>query len=362
MLPRLIDLDHDGNRCRLLDSSGLKPQPYVALSYCWGTQVENSGRVLQTTGNNIRKSMFFVSQLDLPRLLRDAVHLTQGLGIRCLWIDAICIVQDNDQNWQAHVAHMAEIYEHAYLVVAAGSARHSNDSFLHVGDRPSTHKLTYTAKGKAGPVSFRRLNATGLHETYEGMYGALDPLDRRAWSLQERILATRLINFSSTELQWMCKTHLSCEAAHLDSERNNLSLYKVKRGTEDAYTFLHRLVVEYSRRSLTFEKDKLPALAGVASKAKTLSGSEYLAGVWFDRLDGDFCWERHLWEILPWEATEEWRAPSFSWVSVERNVLYNDEGLGDGTGWCERRAGVLWRLWQQPQTEDSPYNRNPIAV
>ena len=81
--------------------------------------------------------------------------------------------------------------------------------------------------------------------------------------------------------------------------------------------------MEYSKRLLTYQYDKLPALAGIASKIGALTGSEYIAGLWKKNLFKDMLWERHLFEGVKWEATSVWRAPSFSWASVQGNVLYN---------------------------------------
>ena len=150
-----------------------------------------------------------------------------------------------------------------------------------------------------------------------------DCLDLRAWPFQERLLATRLLNCSSAELQWQCKTiSIMCEGGHQDSPRHfSPSSYSLK--PEDAYGYWHLQVVEYSKRLLTYQYDKLPALAGIASKIGALTGSEYIAGLWKKNLFKDMLWERHLFEGVKWEATSVWRAPSFSWASVQGNVLYN---------------------------------------
>lgn len=244
----------------------------------------------------------------------------------------MCIVQDDSIDWESHVAHMGIIYENAHLVIAAGSSPDSNTSFLHAPNRPAARSVRRVVhNGQSSIVSCRALRATGIHDNYQGMYGDRDPLDERAWTLQERLLATRVVMFSSTEVQWVCKTHRMCEAGHTDSQQNDLSLDSVFDAT-DAFAVWHRVVNEYSRRRLTFASDKLPALAGIASKLSSISGSRYLAGLWRDNLIRDLCWERHLWEIVPWTPTDEWRAPSFSWVSVQGNVLYNDEGISGGHG------------------------------
>ncbi|KAM0818388.1 putative HET-domain-containing protein [Seiridium cardinale] len=277
--------------------------------------------------------MAYISQDSLPRTIRDAAHLTNIIGVKYLWIDALCIVQDDPPDWETHVSMMGDIYQNAHLVIAAGSAKHSDDSFLHVPDRPRTEVVPFSYKDRSGLVCFKKLQGIGVHENYESMYGGIDPLDERAWALQERVLATRLIIYSSTELQWICRADRICESSHPENHRENLVIRDTTE-LRDLHSLWHRLVKDYSKRHLTFESDKLPAIAGLASKMALITKSEYCAGLWKNNLIHDICWERHLWESVPWTAPEKWRAPSFSWASVEGNIFYNDESIAGRMGTC----------------------------
>ncbi|KAM7185632.1 HET domain containing protein [Naviculisporaceae sp. PSN 640] len=333
---RLLRVTDDG--CQLVcfngRSKGLEPQAYVALSYCWG-KVASTNRIVRTVRQNLDHNMVFIAQAELPLAIQDAMKLTRLLNIEYLWIDALCIVQDDVKDWELHVAEMGIIYRHAHLVIAAGSSSSSNEPFLsNRPGRPASVGLDFAPNGEdsSGRVFCRLVQGTGMHENYE-----------------ERILATRVVIFSSTELQWICKGSQVCEAGHhqtnagQQSSDQSLSVYGLTSAPE-TYAFWHRLVKEFSRRHLSYPSDKLPALAGIASIVAALlhsdengeeapdsqSGSHYMAGLWKDNLFHDLCWERHMWEIVPWRATHKWRAPSFSWASVEGNVLYNDEGLSGG--------------------------------
>lgn len=330
MPARLLQLSPSG--CRIISTIDMDVKPYIALSYCWGRVA--GLRNYRTVRENLASNMSFIARDELPLAIQDAMILTRLLHIKYLWIDALCIVQDDTSDWELHVAEMGIIYRHAHLVIAAGSSDNSNESFLGIPDRPGPIGLDFARNGESGRVFCRKIQGAGMHENYEGMYGGCDPLDSRGWTLQERILATRVIIFSSTELQWICKGSRTCEANHGDSNQQDLTVYDLTSASE-TYAFWHRLVKEYSRRHLSYTSDKLPALAGVASIAASLinaADGSYLAGLWQGNLLQDLCWERHLWEIVPWRATKEWRAPTFSWASVEGNVLYNDEGISGGGG------------------------------
>lgn len=146
------------------------------------------------------------------------------------------------------------------------------------------YTVPFTRGGDSGVVGCRLQRGLGMHDTYQGMYGGCDPLAKRSWTLQETILATRIIIFSSTELQWICRTCRSCEGAHFDSQQSDLSLETVTDPAV-AFRFWHRLMQEYSNRLLSNPSDKVPALAGIASKG----GLCYWLGIRRWHLEGQHC-------------------------------------------------------------------------
>lgn len=326
MPKRVIDVTCGSNHCRLIESKQLKPQPYIALSYCWG---KASNRLFVTTIATIADRETHINVGQLPKALADAVCLTRNLKVKYLWIDALCIIQNDNDDWLEQASQMAEVYKCAYLVIAAASSAASDDSFLQTPNRQLSFSVPFEKDGVSGRVFCMPIRGTGIHENYQGNYGDYDPLFYRGWTLQESNLATRLIVFSSTELQWVCKTHRICEAGHRDSPQHSQSISTNTTRT-NAYHYWHIQVMEFTRRRLTYEEDKLPALAGIASETYSITGSAYVGGLWEQNLIYDLCWERFLWESEPHIATKDWYAPTFSWASVRGNVYYNDNGIAGG--------------------------------
>ncbi|KAK5686529.1 hypothetical protein LTS10_002649 [Elasticomyces elasticus] len=118
---------------------------YVALSYCWG----NSGN-LRTLSNNIESHKQGIDRSKIPRTIQDATRLTRRLGVRYLWVDALCIVQNDPDDWTTEAARMANVYEGAHLVIAATSSPDVNQGFLH-WDRPHlrcTKPMCETLRGR----------------------------------------------------------------------------------------------------------------------------------------------------------------------------------------------------------------------
>ena len=229
---------------------------------------------------------------------------------------------------------MSWVYKNATVVIAAASIHNCHESFLepHRNRRPESFVIKSAHPDQPVPVRCRMVPTTGLHEDYQSFYSSRDPLDFRGWPLQERLLSTRLLVFSGTEVQWSCQTSQKCEGGHQDSINHPFRALQSIDTRSKAYHFWHQQIMEYSKRRLSFAADKLPAISAVASHISGITGSRYIAGMWKDNLIQDMCWERHMFESLKWENTDEWRAPTFSWASVQGNVFYNDDSpAGKGT-------------------------------
>jgi hypothetical protein len=94
--------------------------------------------------------------------------------------------------------------------------------------------------------------------------------------------------------------------------------------SDAVYEAWQHIVVKYCARDLTVPSDKLPAISGIASKIRQATHSEYLAGVWKDHLASDLLWSTS--RLKPGDASrfalKKWRAPSFTWASLDTAVTY----------------------------------------
>jgi hypothetical protein len=139
------------------------------------------------------------------------------------------------------------------------------------------------------------------------------PLGTRAWALQEKMLSPRTIHFSDRGLFWKCRTTIASE--HLpDRFPKQLGSQLVRRDgpLEDMWGHIIRL---YSEANLTFGKDKLPALAGVARLVYKETGDQYLAGLWRGKILEQLCWTRT--KAKPLVKRPPWRAPTWTWASID---------------------------------------------
>ncbi|KAK7749117.1 hypothetical protein SLS62_008404 [Diatrype stigma] len=338
---------------------------YVALSYCWG-----DGNRFRATRSNISELLQGIDEEELPATIRDAIEVTRYLGLRYLWIDALCIIQDDMQDWIRESAQMATVYGEAYLTISASSVASSRMSFLHASRENGEYLFRldnskcyggYNASEEATAQSqvlgVRRTVRSGFHQDPDR--AIVDPGMCRAWMLQEYLLSPRVVSFSTDEVQWMCRTIRACECGNpeeLDTPRLDTLQEKIKKVQEigeqtkpggndgddgdiglagsnlmiHCYNFWDDIVGAYCRRELTWVRDKLPALSGVAhefarsiyegrhSDMAPTRPSRYLAGLWEGDIHRGLCW---VGANHPDCAPAEYCAPSWSWASVKGEVI-----------------------------------------
>ncbi|EEY19276.1 conserved hypothetical protein [Verticillium alfalfae VaMs.102] len=161
---------------------------YIALSHCWGPDAP-----LTTTWATLTQREEGIEWKDLPRTFQDAITVARQLDVEYMWIDSLCIIQDDEDDWAVESLKMGFIYERAYLTVAAATAAGDRQGFL--GGSPgrehfASRTIDMDPFGGPSGVQARRVfdvRATTLQ----------DPLHTRAWTFQERIMPRRILTFSS---------------------------------------------------------------------------------------------------------------------------------------------------------------------
>ncbi|KAL8396112.1 hypothetical protein RB595_003534 [Gaeumannomyces hyphopodioides] len=289
-----------------------------------------------------------IAESQLSRTFRDAVAATRRLGVRYIWIDSICIIQDSALDWQVESAKMAAIYGNAWLTLVAVHSRDGNGGLF--ARTPDFEVCGRSPAGEAYRAYFRRRIDHHL-EMQAGVGGeaaaaghptaAFHPLLTRAWVFQERLLSPRVLFFGPSELSWQCASVSECEcggvgrAAVPEVDVNllyhgALTLRPGRRREPARRAFVARVwrtvVCSYSCLLLTKATDRLPAIGGAARDMRRLArgSSRYVAGMWEDSLADDL-----LWRAMKPRARPERKgdAPSWSWACVQGFVLYFDEFL-----------------------------------
>ncbi|KAH9901680.1 heterokaryon incompatibility protein-domain-containing protein [Cubamyces lactineus] len=328
---RLIDCS-DPDSLRLIETDGNMRGSYIALSYVWGP---NSDQTHCTTEANLPSRMKRIDGAILPQTILDAIRVTRELGIYYLWVDSLCITQDSTRDMNHELARMQDVYRHAYLTIDVGSAASVTEGFLH-DRRPldtynwlpficprrhdgcSVHEPMQAPIGRVywdAAVGDRAAWWRAEHTVSDtGSFLYLQPTSHtvaRGWCLQERLLSTRSLIFTFEIVQLRCHTLTQNVEGAPHDDRYDLPRLpeatfrpdrEVVRGSDEwkrISQVWRDIVCDYSRRSLSNPSDKLIALSGLAGMLAPVLGPDYLAGLWRDSLLMDLLWESDMGSSAP---------------------------------------------------------------
>lgn len=376
---------------------------YTTLSHRWGA---DSSHILKLVKENIDSLRQRIPMDLLPQTFRDAIDITRRLGVRYIWIDSLCILQDDEDDWRQEASQMGKIYSTTYLNISATSAENKGEGCYR--DRDPVNVASFSValiRSPPGTISWYTIVRK------EGWLNMVDkaPLNQRGWVLQERILSPRVLHFSVDQVFWECRQHDACETfpkvvpVCYRQSITRIPLTKLRdfipSQPVEAYMSIPRLslmeaeywstvVQAYSRASLTRQTDKLVALSGVAREVRYLLKSTYLAGLW----------KCHFPICLLWRAKagchrpKEYLAPSWSWASVEgpidlpcdlskvskfnygrteiATVLDVDIDLTVAEdpfgrvkgGWIQMKGRLAVASWQWPDAAQNHMYKTPIAL
>ncbi|EEU40003.1 uncharacterized protein NECHADRAFT_75851 [Fusarium vanettenii 77-13-4] len=332
---RVLQLASNGTATtvRLVDLDSSTPVKYAALSYSWGYTPTRPP--LTTTSKSIAQMRRGIDISQLPSTLRDASIVCSRLGIDMLWIDSLCIIQDDANDWNKESRKMGDIYQNAFFTIVSASSHSCHEGFL------NSIRQDSVALARSGPggacIKARKSVARGHHIRFSESYGEeFDPIDSRAWTLQERVLSTRAVVFTGAEVQWQCRTCKTCECGLGSDETISEPIREQLAGENPGWHTTRAwesFLIEYTKRNLTMEKDKLPALSAIARLLSTTINSEYFAGLWSNSLVKGMCWA--VFDTDTYFPTT-YIAPSFSWASVVGPVRYKTYSDGEKTRWLAR--------------------------
>lgn len=315
---RLIDVTSPA-RPKLVDTQSTDTcyKTYATLSHRW--KDADMPKLLRKNVVDMKQE---ISTSYLTPVFQDAIELCRALRIDYLWIDALCLMQDNELDCKSEIQKMGAIYSNAYCNFSATLAAE-----LPVGlffDRNLTHS-------KAFPVTIER---QGHHfECFGFSVKALTHLNdeslmQRGWVLQERLLSPRTIYFGH-QLSWECGQSLANELfpkgvpGGFGNYWGSNTPYKLSRllntdptlatnpafvsntdDTEPSKSILYErwseIVLTYSACELSFDTDILPAISGLAQQFGELLGDVYLAGLWQSTLLRNLLWSRSS----AWKASD----------------------------------------------------------
>ncbi|KAH8898658.1 HET-domain-containing protein [Thozetella sp. PMI_491] len=324
---------------------------YACLSYCWGPDTAD---VLKTTSSNIQAHYDGVQVEKLPKTIVDAIKVCRELGISNLWVDSLCIIQNDPHDFAAEGSKMGAIYSGSHLTIYAKAPSSCKQGFLGPQSLGITQWLAPGSAPNGMRFYIRPEEEIGADTAESGL-----ALDSRGWCLQESILSKRQLIYYGTEMGWSCNCRRICECGHVltpdflsylcedtyapEHERllhpsTPLHPYEVLHAFDHVKQWKD-IVQDYSCRLLTRSTDKLPAVSGLATRllelARERNGIQdsYLAGLWESALLDQLCWTAagQLEDVVSFVRLLgngrrlENGTPTWSWASIEGHVKYLDD-------------------------------------
>ncbi|KAK4185644.1 heterokaryon incompatibility protein-domain-containing protein [Podospora australis] len=311
---------------------------YATLSHCWG-EPHDATSLLKTLSTNLERHKVAIDWQELPQLFQDVIEIVRVLGCSFVWIDSLCIVQDDENDWRNQSVLMSDVYSGAYFNLAASALPNSSgrifaDRTCNLGD-PRRREAHPKGSFKVNGISTHQESTILVRRTFDRqhfvMYGSsagasthdCEPLLTRAWVFQERLLSKRTIHIGTSEIMWECRCCYHCEcgmiappfqrqertpqsdtnpaaevmAEDLPATRSNRSLLgdalkpkKVlfaeasspKASRTEVFDFWMQAVEEYSGLHLSQESDRLVSLGSIARNIQEATGFTYLAGLWLE--------------------------------------------------------------------------------
>ncbi|KAK6451732.1 hypothetical protein FP744_10007983 [Trichoderma asperellum] len=307
---------------------------YIALSHCWGGRIET---ILTTKTYHDYQKELPIS--DIAHNFKDAFRIAKGLGIRYVWIDSLCIIQDSREDWEAESIKMGAIYRNATLTISALVAAKSTVGILKNNENrfskaPKTAQLRiYDAKLKAEEIEVEWKSREEENLRNLMLQSALMS---RGWTLQEYVLSPRNLLYGRRQIYWRCPSRVaSADNTPMgnqfpDKQFQNAAqviysdiLAKPPQMKADVKAILadyYELVETYSARQLTYGSDKFAAFAGIAQMIHPAIGGQYLAGNWTADFKHGLLWYA---EMSSCRHVESHGAPSWSWMVTDASILFS---------------------------------------
>lgn len=273
---------------------------------------------------------------NLPKTLADAITITRRLGYRYLWAAPLCIIQNNESDWDSESSQFAETYGRASLMLSATASTDSNSGMLH------PRHILYSP-----PLGTKKNRYLRLHLLRWKWDLEISPLASHGWASIEKMLAPRIVHFAAHQMIWECAKGIKFEASGIVDKKHGSGQVRQQYRKEVIQPYIEKALLDhpieveavgseaemarevarfeawcncvdqFSGRKLSVPEDKLKAMTPIAKIIDDGNMGEYLAGVWSKNIAFGLAWGR-VYSLL--KPAPKYRAPSWSWASVDGSI------------------------------------------
>ncbi|KAJ3541675.1 hypothetical protein NM208_g4501 [Fusarium decemcellulare] len=314
-----------------------KTANYVAFTHCWG-----SAKSLKLLKNNQEHLCTGIQVRDLPQSYQEAIATCLGLELEFIWIDSLCIIQDSETDWQQEAATMGTLYGSAALNLCAAAAADNSEASFTARDlsliNPLRISCDWEGEGKG------EFNVVSIDLQFVDIRSS--PLRSRGWIFQEMSLSSSSLLLGRMQLWWHCREKLACDTFPdglpkvfssfwlADVESIKDKNHETPADRDQWRAMWHARCRQYTQTKFTKERDRLIAFSGVVQKFQNTYAipNDYVAGLWRFELPAALCWS--VSGIGKVSRSPEYKAPSWSWMSLDGPINLNGVGGSVETQTC----------------------------
>ena len=347
--PRTIRLVDTQRGCLISSSGG---ERYIALSYVWGSVGANAHmfHTTQKTVSNYEKDGALNiegGQVYIPQTIKDAMRLVNLLGQRYLWVDCLCIVQDDHESMNSNIGRMDTIYANAYFTIIAADGDNADYGLRGIGGGSQPRHISQSII-EYGPG--KQVIGLAFNMVEYSVWS------KRGWTFQEKLFSQRKLIFSNGLARWMCHCTEWCEDVAAEAraitgpgyceDLSAVGAHALRLAMDPSFTEYAQLVEDYSDTQLTHGEDILRAFSGITSAlSRTFVGGFHcgLPEMFFDLA---LLWQPRTpnsRRMVPKDQSTNDYFPSWSWAGWKGARGYARLGWAAG---CARDAegDASWEL------------------
>lgn len=329
---------------------------YITLSYCWEASCSHYTTIRLNIASLEAEDSMRRCLPQFPQIIQDAIDCIWELGQRFLWVDALCIIQDDLEEKNCLIPQMDCIYENSLIIIIAASP---NEEYYPLPDGLPG----YRAGTRLYTQDTARIHGLNICTSfpYIGMALFDYPWANRAWTFQEELLSKRRLYFIASQLYFQCSCGVLCEdtigkgkspSAYIYSgsslwnlaglhaiigegqggSSQGLSRNKFKSPWQ-AIQYYYNLVERYTNRNMTNQGDALVALEGVLTILRETMGTHFLFGLPETYLDEALLWVTrrpcNRRQAMISNDLDSKYFPSWTWAAWETQSCYRGNSVGN---------------------------------
>ncbi|CAH0024429.1 unnamed protein product [Clonostachys rhizophaga] len=316
---RLLDIGETGTPNPRLVSTAKETGTisYCALSYCWGALPQ-----LTTTKSTFQQySLQGIPLHELTKVFKDAIEVCHTFGIRYLWIDALCIIQDDPIDWERETTMMHRVYRNSYFTICALSSDSTHTSFLqrkqHRLDLNFLSLLDSEISGKL-TLEFQRLPHQGaVPFLYRNDLLGDTTWSTRGWTFQEDEMSKAALYFTNSRL------FLRTGNQYFTEDGWSSASFSFTLRIRPTLSNWYSKILRFRKKKFANAEDVFPSLSGIVREYISHHDDVYVAGHWKRDFLRGLLWHSVTYELEEGRETllrnlsfpRLYIAPSWSYLS-----------------------------------------------